>query len=43
MYTWTSSGLPQQQDDSFQRIRRDQADITHDVIDLDDIRRERKP
>ena len=43
MYTWTSSSLPSRQDDIFEQMRRDQANIDNDVIDPDDIRRERKP
>ena len=43
MYTWTSTTLPSQQDDLFQQMRRDQDRRNDDVIDLEDIRRERKP
>jgi cobalamin biosynthesis protein CobD/CbiB len=42
MYTWTSGRLPSQQDDIFQHVRRDQERLNDDVIDLEDIRRERK-
>ncbi len=41
-YTWTSGRLPTQQDDLFNQVRRDQQRLNDDVIDLDDIRQERK-
>ena len=43
MYTWTSGRLPAQPDDIFQQVRRDHDTRNDDVIDLEDIRRERKP
>lgn len=45
--TWSSGGLPPMQDDLFDQMRRDQQrsqqQLDDVVIDLDDIRRERKP
>ena len=45
--TWSTSGLPPMQDDLFEQMRRDQQrsqeQLDDVVIDLDDIRRERKP
>ena len=45
--TWSTGGLPPRQDDLFEHMRRDQQrsqqHLDDVVIDLDDIRRERKP
>lgn len=43
MYTWTSGRLPTQDDDIFRQAQHGQQRLNDDVIDLDDIRRERKP
>lgn len=41
--TWSTSGLPPAQDDILEQFRREQSNLDDVVIDLDDIRRERKP
>ena len=41
--TWSSGTMPPAQDDIFEQIRRDQRNLEDVVIDLDDVRQERKP